>query len=60
MDDTGTTTSTGRPVEDGHRGGRPSPTRGWAALAALLGVYAIGALDHVDPAFLAGLLPGGH
>ncbi len=51
------TTTTERPVEDGRRDGA-SPTRGWIALAVLLGVYAIGALDRLDPMLLAGLLPG--
>ncbi|MFC5064128.1 hypothetical protein [Actinomycetospora atypica] len=56
---TGTTTSE-RPVEDGRGGGTgPSPTRGWIALAVLLGVYVIGALDRLDPTLLASLLSGG-
>ena len=54
------TIESGRPVEDDRRGGRPSPTRGWVALATLLGVYAVGAVGHLDPVVLAGLLPGGN
>ena len=50
------TTTTERPVEDGRRDA--SPTRGWIALGVLLAVYAVGAVGHLDPTILAGLLPG--
>jgi hypothetical protein len=53
------TTEAERPVEDVRHHGGPSPTRGWIALATLVGVYAVGAVSRLDPVLLAGLLPGG-